>query len=119
MVLMFCWIFLPTAHLSLLDLVFPHLGVFARYSVAEVMGKALVENFISTEFRSSVKKVLDNALRGVETASFEFPLFTKTSARRVDLLLNANPRRDSTGRIVGVVGVGQVCGRSPYPVPAP
>jgi hypothetical protein len=82
--------------------------------VAEVMGKALVENFISTEFRSSVKKVLDNALRGVETASFEFPLFTKTSARRVDLLLNANPRRDSTGRIVGVVGVGQVCGRSPH-----
>jgi signal transduction histidine kinase len=47
------------------------------------------------------------APQGKETASFEFPLFTKTSNQRVDLLLNATPRRDSALDIVGVVGVGQ------------
>jgi PAS domain-containing protein len=50
--------------------------------------------------------VLDNALQGRETANFEFPLYTKDQ-RRVDVLLNATTRRDVSGNVVGVLGVGQ------------
>jgi hypothetical protein len=59
------------------------------------MGKNLVEVYITEEYRASVKEVLDNALKGKETANFEFPLFTKDQKRRVDVLLNA-PRREGT-----------------------
>ena len=54
----------------------------------------------------SVKEVLDNALIGSETANFEFPLYTK-SHQRVDVLLNATTRRDVSGAVVGMIGVGQ------------
>ncbi|KAK7235657.1 histidine kinase-like ATPase [Aureococcus anophagefferens] len=50
--------------------------------------------------------VFDNALGGVETANFEFPLVTKAGAR-VEVLLNATPRRDERGAVIGVVGIGQ------------
>ena len=46
------------------------------------------------------------ALRGDETANFDFPLMTKSGARRV-ILLNATVRRDEFGNIIGVVGIGQ------------
>jgi len=39
-------------------------------------------------------------------ANFEFPLFTK-DRKRVDVLLNATTRRDLSGVVVGVIGVGQ------------
>ncbi|KAK3273789.1 hypothetical protein CYMTET_17988 [Cymbomonas tetramitiformis] len=78
-----------------------------EYSREDVMDKHLVSSFISPEYKASVERVLHNALQGIETASFEVPFFTKTSKKRVDLLLNANPRCDTYGRIVGVVGVGQ------------
>ena len=50
--------------------------------------------------------MLDNALKGKETANFEFPLYTKQS-ERIEILLNAATRRDANNEIVGVVGVGQ------------
>ena len=53
-----------------------------------------------------MKEVLDNALQGREAANFEFPLYTKDQ-RRVDVLLNATTRRDVSGNLVGVLGVGQ------------
>ena len=37
---------------------------------------------------------------------FRSPLFTKDQAR-VDVLLNATTRRDVTGLVIGVIGVGQ------------
>jgi C4-dicarboxylate-specific signal transduction histidine kinase len=70
------------------------------------MGRDLVANFIAEEYRPSVSQVLANALKGEETANFEFPLFTKTGTR-VDVLLNSTTRRDATGQTVGVIGVGQ------------
>jgi len=76
------------------------------FSKEEVLGKDLVHAYITEEFRASVKQVLDKALSGMETANFEFPLFTKNE-RRVEVLLNATTRRDVTGAIVGVIGVGQ------------
>jgi PAS domain S-box-containing protein len=76
------------------------------FSRDEVMGQSLVEVYITEEFRASVKEVLDNALLGEETSNFEFPLFNKVG-QRLELLLNATSRRDVTGKIVGVIGVGQ------------
>ena len=76
------------------------------FTKAEVLGKDLVSEFITDEYKAPVKQVLDNALHGNETANYEFPLYTKTS-QRVDVLLNATTRRDVDGVITGVIGVGQ------------
>ncbi|MGA9351527.1 MAG: ATP-binding protein [Anaerolineae bacterium] len=76
------------------------------YSRDEVFGRNLVEDFIAEDYKVLVKEVLDNALAGKETSNFEFPLYTN-DGKRVELLLNATPRRDASGNIVGVVGVGQ------------
>ncbi|MFT7547827.1 MAG: PAS domain S-box-containing protein, partial [Candidatus Azotimanducaceae bacterium] len=67
----------------------------------EVQGRDLVQDFITDEYKASVKEVLGNALRGAETANFEFPLYTKDGSR-LDVLLNASTRRDLEGNIVGV-----------------
>ncbi|TDH67280.1 hypothetical protein CCR75_003114 [Bremia lactucae] len=77
-----------------------------NYAIDEVMGENLVETFISPEFRPVVAEVLSQALRGVETANFEFPLITRPGTR-IEILLNATPRYDTNGNIVGVVGIGQ------------
>ena len=76
------------------------------FSKDEVMGRDLVADFITDEYKASVKGVLDKALVGEQTANYEFPLYTK-DGNRVDVLLNSTSRRDAVGNIVGVVGVGQ------------
>ncbi|MBW1694475.1 MAG: PAS domain S-box protein, partial [Deltaproteobacteria bacterium] len=76
------------------------------YIKDEVIGKNLVEQYITDEYKTPVKQVLDNALKGTETDNYEVPLFTK-AGERVMVLLNATTRRDTQGNIVGVVGVGQ------------
>ena len=76
------------------------------YKPEEVMGKSLVKEFITEEFKTAVQTVLDQALHGEETANFEFPLMTKGGIR-LDVLLNATTRRDEQGNIIGVVGIGQ------------
>jgi len=81
-------------------------GRITGYSKEEVSGKNLVENYITDEYKASVKDVLDNALAGTETDNYQVPLFTK-AGERVMVLLNATTRRDADGNIVGVVGVGQ------------
>ena len=77
-----------------------------KFSREEVLGKDLVEVYISLDYRASVRQVLLNALQGQVTANFEFPLNTK-DYRCVEVLLNATPRTDASGRIVGMLGVGQ------------
>jgi PAS domain S-box-containing protein len=72
----------------------------------EVLGKDLVETYITDDYREAVKLVLDNALKGKETANFEFPLFSKDN-QRVMVLLNSSTRRNADGEITGVLGVGQ------------
>ena len=72
----------------------------------DVLGQNLVKTYITEDYRDAVKKVLDNALKGQETANYEFPLFTK-DGQRVMVLLNASTRRNAEGKIVGVLGVGQ------------
>ncbi|MFT5628695.1 MAG: PAS domain S-box-containing protein [Dokdonia sp.] len=76
------------------------------FTKEEVLGKDLVQTYITEDYRESVKKVLDDALLGQETANYEFPLFTK-NGQRVMVLLNSSTRRDINGEIIGVLGVGQ------------
>jgi len=64
------------------------------------MGKNLVQEFITDDFKTAVQAVLDQALHGEETANFEFPLMTKGGVR-LDVLLNATTRRDEQGNIIG------------------
>ena len=76
------------------------------FKKADVLGNDLVQTYITEDYRESVKKVLDDALLGEETANYEFPLFTK-DGQRVKVLLNSSTRRDINGEIIGVLGVGQ------------
>ena len=72
----------------------------------EVLGNDLVKTYITEDYRKSVKQVLDDALKGKETANYEFPLFAK-DGERVMVLLNSSTRRNVNGKINGVLGVGQ------------
>ena len=77
-----------------------------QYPSKEVMGRNLVKDFITEDYQTSVGEVLQQAFKGIETSNYEFPLMTKTN-RRVQILLNATPRYDVAGEVVGVVGIGQ------------
>merc|ERR1719440_363223 len=72
----------------------------------DTIGHPLVSEFITPEYQEEVGRVLSMCLQGVESANYEFPLFTKDKRRR-DLLLNATTRRGADGEITGVIGVGQ------------
>ena len=76
------------------------------FSKEEALGKSIVKEFITDEYKTYVDTVLSRALGGVQTDSYEFPLYTK-NGERVEVLLNAWTRRNSDGKIVGVLGVGQ------------
>jgi PAS domain S-box-containing protein len=76
------------------------------FTKAEVIGRDLVVDFITDDHKVSVSAVLDKALKGEETANFEFCLLSKSGAR-IDVLLNSSTRRDTMGQVVGVIGVGQ------------
>ena len=56
--------------------------------------------------RVAVGRVLSKALKGTDTAQFEFPLVNQ-SGDKLAMLLNAAARRDTHGQIVGVICVGQ------------
>ncbi len=79
---------------------------FIGYSTEEVMGRSLVQDFITDDFKTPVQTVLDKAFAGDETDNFEFSLITNIGAR-IELLLNAMTRRDEQGNVIGVVGIGQ------------
>ena len=66
----------------------------------------MVDEFVSAEFRDSVDDILSKAIRGIETANFEFPLLT-SGDHVVEVLLNATTRRDAKDKVIGVVGIGQ------------
>ncbi|TXD67240.1 PAS domain S-box protein [Polaribacter glomeratus] len=76
------------------------------YTKKEVLGKDLVQTYITEDYREAVKKVLEDALIGKETANFEFPMFTK-QGNRIMVLLNSTTGRNAAGDITGVLGVGQ------------
>ena len=76
------------------------------YKKEEVFGTNPIHTYSLKKHKNSIKKVLDDALKGKETANFEFPLFTKNGACLM-MLLNSTTRRGVNGEITGVLGVGQ------------
>ncbi|MFT7186308.1 MAG: PAS domain S-box-containing protein [Pseudohongiellaceae bacterium] len=72
----------------------------------EVLGREFVSEFIADDYKVAVGGALAKALNGSETVNFEFSLLSK-SGSRVDVLTNLTIRRDTTGEVIGVVGVGQ------------
>ena len=76
------------------------------YQRDEVIGKNLVQDFITPDFQASVMEVLDNALQGKGTDNFEFPLYSR-DGKKVEVLLNATTRVDAANTPIGVIGVGQ------------
>ena len=64
------------------------------------MGKNLVDVYITEDYQDSVNAVLKKALQDEETSNFEFPLLTK-DGKRIEVLLNATPRYDFRGNVVG------------------
>lgn len=76
------------------------------YSKEEVLGRNFIEVFIGDDYKALLEEVWDKALKGEETANFEFPLYTK-DGQQVAVLFNATTRRDASGNIIGVFGIGQ------------
>jgi PAS domain S-box-containing protein len=76
------------------------------FKKVNVLGSSLLQTYIIEDYREAVKQVFADALKGKETTNFEFPLYTK-DGERVMVLLNSSTRRDGTGKITGVLGVGQ------------
>ena len=71
----------------------------------------MVENFITDEFKDTVRTVLNAAFEGKETANFEFPFFSKAQT----IVLNATTLRGPDGEVIGygAVEVQRIkpCGR--------
>ena len=61
---------------------------------------------IAFEYKQPLKDVLNKALDGFGTANFEVSFCSKTD-EHIDILLNATPRKDKDGFVIGVIGVGQ------------
>ncbi|MCH8304285.1 MAG: CHASE domain-containing protein [Candidatus Marinimicrobia bacterium] len=76
------------------------------YKKKDIIGKTLLDEFITEDLRESIKEVFVKALNGQETSNFEFPFYTK-KGERVIILLSASSRRDIKGKIIGVIGIGQ------------
>ena len=76
------------------------------FSLEEAMGKPLVEEFIEPRAQASVQAVLNNALQGHPQSNYQFTLMTKDKVP-LQILLNATPRYDAAGDVVGVIGIGQ------------
>eukprot|EP00966_Prymnesium_polylepis_P039247 910745-Prymnesium_polylepis.1 len=74
------------------------MAAITGFSKEEVVGRSLVQDFISDEFKGPVRGVLENALLGMQTDNYQVPLFTKDN-KRVELLLNAATRCDASGEI--------------------
>ena len=55
-------------------------NAFSTLSLTSPPLQNLVKEFITKDYQASVGMVIDRALRGDETANYEFPLMTKEGA---------------------------------------
>ncbi len=76
------------------------------YSKEEALGTNFVKKYISNDFKERINQVLKNVLNGDEISNFEFPIYSKNK-KSIILLLNASPRKNINGNIIGVLGVSQ------------
>jgi PAS domain S-box-containing protein len=75
------------------------------HAQAALVGRAFV-GLVPDDSRDDVEHVLAAALSGVETKMYELVLLS-ARGERVEVLLNATARRDASGEVLGIVGVGQ------------
>jgi signal transduction histidine kinase/DNA-binding response OmpR family regulator len=60
-----------------------------------------------TMLEAPIRRVLRQALAGERCACFDFEMRSKVHARRIQLQISVEPKRDPDGRVVGVVCVGE------------
>jgi len=72
----------------------------------EALGMDPLKGFISEKQRGSMENVIKKALAGTETANVEISSYSG-DGKKLTLILNAAPRRNAQGNIVGVLGVAQ------------
>ncbi|CAE8625061.1 unnamed protein product, partial [Polarella glacialis] len=77
----------------------------AGHPYEAVIGKPLVENFISEEYREEVAGVLEDVLSGESVHNVEIVLFSH-DGERTKVAMNFMPRLGSDGCICGVISVG-------------
>ncbi len=70
------------------------------------MGRSVVQNFITNNFKTPDQTVLDQALGGDETDNFKLPLITK-SGSHMEVLLTDISSCDKQGNVIGMVVIGQ------------
>jgi len=75
------------------------------YKKHEVLGLNWIK-FTPGKSLEKAKKVVTDALKGEQTSNFEFLTYTK-DRKEVILLVNTSTRRSASGKITGVLGVGQ------------
>ena len=72
------------------------------------LGSCLIQfNFDTSLEQMCIYNSLKNAMMGIETSNFEFPLLT-SGDHVVEVLLNATTRRDAQDNVIGVVGIGML-----------
>ena len=76
------------------------------YTKREAFDRPLVATFIVPYMQDAVHDILESALDGRATSSYELEFRTKTNEIR-HLLVNATTRRDVNSEVVGVLAVAQ------------
>ncbi|MDG2333931.1 MAG: PAS domain-containing protein [Myxococcota bacterium] len=76
------------------------------YPKEEALGSHFADRFIDDDHKEAVGQILASALEGSGTANYELALRNR-AGRRIEILLNATTRRNSLGKVIGVIGVGQ------------
>ncbi len=72
----------------------------------EALRQDVLRTIVPHEHTESAISVLSNALKGEDTINAEIPVKHQDGSIR-QVLFSATPRRDSSGHITGVIGVGQ------------
>ncbi|KAI9911450.1 hypothetical protein PsorP6_009500 [Peronosclerospora sorghi] len=80
--------------------------VMVMVGIGQDITEGLAKGKNTVEYKIPVRRVKEKAFEGLETANFEFPRITK-AGRRVEILLNATPRYNEHGEVMGMVGIGQ------------
>lgn len=75
------------------------------YKKDEVLGSNWIK-LTPIDSEEGAKKIIKDALKGKQTANYEFTTISK-DGQKVILLVNTTTRRDTAGKITGVLGVGQ------------
>ena len=80
------------------------MGIDISTCMAEM--NSLNQLCLAPEDQKSIKQVVDEALRGLETTNFEFQMFA-ADGRRIHMLINASTWRDESGTVLGAIAISQ------------